>query len=81
MPTRYLVKVKFGIQKTNMKQYRVTYNVQTGEDDCVLDPNDPLYQMKDGMFLGNVPGIDVYEIYPTMRGDESDEKINPYSQH
>ena len=64
-----------------MKQYRVTYNVQTGEDDCVLDPNDPLFQMKEGMFLGKVSGIEVYEVYPNKCNSDSDEKINPYSQH
>lgn len=65
-----------------MKQYRVTYNVNTGEgEDCVLDPNDPLHKIKEGMFLGSVPGIDVYEVYPTKRGEESDEIRNSFSQH
>jgi len=65
-----------------MKQYRVTYKVDTGEgDDCVLDPSDPLHKMKEGMFLGGVPGIDVYEVYPERKSKDSDEKINPYSQH
>lgn len=65
-----------------MKQYRVTYNVNTGEgEDCVLDPNDPLHKMKEGMFLGSVPGIDVYEVYPESHRIDSDEKITPYSQH
>ena len=64
-----------------MKQYRVTYTVDKGEgDDCVLDNNDPLYAMKEGMFLGTVPGIDVYEVYPEKQSVNSDEKINPYSQ-
>ena len=64
-----------------MKQYRVTYKVDTGEgDDCVLDANDPLYTMKEGMFLGSVPGIDVYETYPEIKGEE-DRPQNPYSQH
>ena len=64
-----------------MKQYRVTYNVDvSGTDDCVLDPNDPLYKMKEGMFLGSVPGVDVYEVYPDKQGIESDEKINPFSK-
>ncbi len=64
-----------------MKQYRVTYNVNTGEgDDCVLDPNDPLYKMKEGMFMGGVPGVDAYEVYPERRHEDSDEKINPFSK-
>jgi len=38
-----------------MKQYRVTYTVDKGDgDDCVLDPNDPLYKMKEDMFP-NIP--------------------------
>lgn len=65
-----------------MKQYRVTYNVDTSEgSNCVLDASDPLHKMKEGMFLGNVPGIDVYEVYPEPNNIDSDEKINPYSQH
>lgn len=64
-----------------MKQYKITYNVQTGEDDCVLSPDDPLHKMKEGMFLGSIPGIDVYEVFPQRRGEDSDEKINPYGQH
>jgi hypothetical protein len=64
-----------------MKQYRVTYKVDVNDgDDCVLDPSDPLYKMKEDMFLGSVPGIDVYEVYPEKNGIESDEKINPFSQ-
>jgi hypothetical protein len=64
-----------------MKQYRVTYTVDKGEgNDCVLDANDPLNQIKEGMFLGSVPGVDVYEVYPEKQGIESDEKVNPYSQ-
>lgn len=63
-----------------MKQYRVTYTVDTGEgDDCVLDANDPLHKMKEGAFLGNVPGMDTYLVYPEVQGEE-DRKINPYSQ-
>ena len=61
-----------------MKQYRVTYKVDTGDgDDCVLDTNDPLNKIKDEMFLGKVPGIDVYEIYP--EDDGYDTPKNPYS--
>ena len=61
-----------------MKQYRVTYKVDTGDgDDCVLDTNDPLNKIKDEMFLGKVPGIDVYEIYPEE--DRYDTPKNPYS--
>jgi hypothetical protein len=64
-----------------MKQYRVTYKVDVNEgDDCVLDSNDPLYKMKEDMFLGSVPGIDVYEVYPEKNSIDSDEKINPYSK-
>lgn len=62
-----------------MKQYRVTYKVDTGEENCVLDPNDPLHKMKEQMFLGSVPGIDVYEVYPEQIGEE-DRPINPYSK-
>jgi hypothetical protein len=63
-----------------MRQYRVTYKVDASlEQDCVLDPNDPLHKMKEGMFLGNVPGVDVYEVYPEQVGEE-DRPRNPYSQ-
>jgi hypothetical protein len=61
-----------------MKQYRVTYKVDTGDgDDCVLDTNDPLNKIKDEMFLGKVPGIDVYEVYPEDNGYDTPK--NPYS--
>ena len=61
-----------------MKQYRVTYTVDKGEgDDCVLDPNDPLNRMKEGMFLGTVPGMNTYLIYP--EDDGYDTPKNPYS--
>jgi hypothetical protein len=64
-----------------MKQYRVTYQVDTGEGtDCVLGADDPLHTMKEEMFLGNVPGVDTYLVYPEPQSIESDEKINPYSQ-
>ena len=63
-----------------MKQYRVTYTVDTGEgDECVLDANDPLHKMKEGMFLGSVPGVDTYLVYPEQKGEE-DRPNNPYSQ-
>ena len=62
-----------------MKQYRVTYTPSTGEgDDCVLDPADPLHKMKESMFLGGIPGVDVYEVYPEQEG-EWDRPRNPYS--
>ena len=61
-----------------MKQYRVTYKVDTGDgDDCVLDSNDPLNKIKEEMFLGKVPGIDVYKIYPEEDGHDTPK--NPYS--
>jgi hypothetical protein len=64
-----------------MKQYRVTYNVDTGEGpDCFLDPADPLHKMKEEMFLGKIPGINTYEVYPEAVGEE-DCPQNPYSQH
>lgn len=64
-----------------MKQYRVTYNVDTGEGtDCFLDSNDPIHKMKEEMFLGKVPGISAYEVYPEVVGEE-DRPQNPYSQH
>jgi hypothetical protein len=63
-----------------MKQYRVTYTVDKGEgDECVLDANDSLHKMKEGMFLGSVPGIDTYLVYPEQKGEE-DRPSNPYSQ-
>ena len=63
-----------------MKQYRVTYKVDTGEgDECVLDANDPLHKMKEGMFLGSVPGVDTYLVYPEQKGEE-DRPNTPYSQ-
>ncbi len=65
-----------------MKQYRVTYNVDvSGADDCFLSPDDPIHKMKEEMFLGKVPGISAYEVYPEPSSIDSDEKINPYSQH
>ena len=63
-----------------MKQYRVTYTVDTGEESCVLDPNDPIHKMKEEMFLGKVPGMSAYEVYPEVSSEE-DRKQNPYSQH
>ena len=63
-----------------MKQYRVTYTVDLDEGDgCVLDANDPLHKMKEGMFLGSVPGVDTYLVYPEKKGEE-DRPSNPYSQ-
>jgi hypothetical protein len=63
-----------------MKQYRVTYTVDLGEGNgCVLDANDPLHKMKEGMFLGSVPGVDTYLVYPEQKGEE-DRPNNPYSQ-
>ena len=63
-----------------MKQYRVTYTVDLGEgNECVLDGNDPLHKMKEGMFLGSVPGVDTYLVYPEQKGEE-DRPNNPYSQ-
>jgi hypothetical protein len=63
-----------------MKQYRVTYTVDKGEgDECVLDASDPLHKMKEGMFLGSVPGVDTYLVYPEQNGEE-DRPNNPYSQ-
>jgi len=63
-----------------MKQYRVTYTVDLSEgDECVLDANDPLHKMKEGMFLGSVPGVDTYLVYPEQNGEE-DRPNNPYSQ-
>lgn len=62
-----------------MKQYKVTYKADTGEgEDCVLDPNDPLNKMKESMFLGSVPGVDVYIVQP--EDDGYDTPKNPYSQ-
>lgn len=63
-----------------MKQYKVTYTVDTGEPNCVLDPNDPVLKMKEQSFLGSVPGLDAYEVYPERRHEDSDEKINPFSK-
>jgi hypothetical protein len=45
----------------------------------VLDANDPLHKMKEGMFLGSVPGVDTYLVYPEQKGEE-DRPSNPYSQ-
>ncbi len=64
-----------------MKQYRVSYTVDKGEgNDCILSDTDPIHQMKEQMFLGKVPGISAYEVYPETTGEE-DRKVNPYSQH
>ena len=64
-----------------MKQYRVTYNVDvSGADDCFLSPDDPIHKMKEELFLGKVPGISAYEVYPEVTGEE-DRPQNPYSQH
>ena len=63
-----------------MRQYRVTYKVDTSlEQDCVLDVNDPLYKMKEEQFLGSIPGVDTYLVYPEVKGEE-DRPKNPYSQ-
>ena len=63
-----------------MKQYRVTYTVDKGEgEDCLLDANDPLNKLKEGMLLGTVPGMNTYLVYPEVQGEE-DRKINPYGQ-
>ena len=63
-----------------MKQYRVTYTDDKGEgEDCVLDANDPLNKLKEGMLLGTVPGMNTYLVYPEVQGEE-DRKINPYGQ-
>lgn len=62
-----------------MKQYRVTYKVDTGEEDCVLDPNDPIHKIRESQFLGTVPGMDAYLVYPEQK-DEEDRPRNPYSQ-
>jgi hypothetical protein len=35
--------------------------------------------MKEGMFLGSVPGVDTYLVYPEQKGEE-DRPGNPYSQ-
>jgi hypothetical protein len=61
-----------------MKQYRVTYKVDTGEEDCVLDPNDPIHKIKESQFLGTVPGIQTDLVYPEQKGEE-DRPLNPYS--
>jgi hypothetical protein len=61
-----------------MKQYRVTYKADTGEEDCVLDPNDPIHKIRESQFLGTVPGVDAYVIYPEEDGTDSAK--NPYSQ-
>ena len=64
-----------------MKQYKVTYKVDvSGAEDCVLDPSDPMYQMKEQMFMGGVPGVEAYEVWPERRHIDSDEKLNPYSK-
>ena len=64
-----------------MKQYRISYTVDTGEgNDCILDSDDPLHEIKKNMFLGSVPGVNSYAVYPERNGLETDEKINPYSQ-
>lgn len=64
-----------------MKQYKVTYTVDvSGESDCILEPNDPMYKIKEQMFMGGVPGVDAYEVYPERLHEDSDEKINPYSK-
>jgi hypothetical protein len=58
----------------------VTYTVDTGEgNDCILDANDPLNKLKEGMLLGTVPGMNTYLVYPEVQGEE-DRKINPYGQ-
>jgi len=64
-----------------MKQYKVTYTVDTGEgEDCVLDANDPIHKLRETAFLGGIPGVDAYEVYPERQSIDSDEKINPYSK-
>jgi hypothetical protein len=63
-----------------MKQYRVTYTVDTSlEQDCVLDANDPYYKVKEEQFLGSIAGVNTYLVYPEQQGEE-DRPNNPYSQ-
>lgn len=63
-----------------MRQYRVTYTVDTsGDPDCYIDPNDPVFKAKEGQLLGHIPNVDVYEVYP--EDDGYDRPRNPYSPH
>jgi hypothetical protein len=64
-----------------MKQYRITtanLNLNT-EEDCVLDPNDPIHKLIEKNPLAAVGNPDVYYVYPAQ-SVEADHKINPYSQ-
>ena len=62
-----------------MKQYRVTYKVDTGNENCILDPDDALHKIKEQIFLGSVPGIETDIVYPEQQGEE-DRPRNPYSR-
>lgn len=62
-----------------MKQYRVTYTVDTStEPDCVLDANDPVHKLLKDSFMGGVPGINAYQVFPE---ETQDRPQNPYGQH
>ena len=44
-----------------MKQYKVTYTVDTGEEDCFISPDDPIHKIKEEMFLGKLTNVEVEE--------------------
>lgn len=54
--TKYLDPEESGIQRTNMKQYRITTdNIgRDTQEDCVLDPNDPINEIKSLQYLAGL---------------------------
>lgn len=45
-----------------MKQYKITYNVETETaDDCFLHPDDPINTIKENQFFGKLVNFEVEE--------------------
>jgi hypothetical protein len=74
-----------------MKQYKITSTdiLQDSQEDCYLDPNDPVHELKIASYLGGL-GADArieqhrlklhFNQYPVLPEDDgTDAKRNPYS--
>jgi hypothetical protein len=74
-----------------MKQYKITSAdiLQDSQEDCYLDPNDPVHELKIASYLGGLGSstrleeyrlkkhFDQYPVHP--EDDGTDAKRNPYS--
>ena len=74
-----------------MKQYKITSAdiLQDSQEDCYLDPNDPIHELKIASYLGGLGSsarleeyqlkkhFNQYPVYP--EDDGTDAKRNPYS--